>query len=137
MVQLKLLLENTIMAKNLTEKQKEAIGLLSFGTLLEYFDLMLYVHLSVLLNDLFFPKTDPMMAKLLAVTAFCMTFVLRPVGGYVIGRIGDSMGRKFTIIITTSMMAVACLLMGSFPTYQEVGISATIVILFCLVMLIA
>ena len=119
------------MAKKLTRQQKEAIALLSFGTLLEYFDLMLYVHLSVLLNDLFFPKTDPMMAKLLGATAFCMTFVLRPVGGYVIGRIGDAIGRKSTIYITTFIMAGTCVTMATFPVYEEVGIWATIVILLC------
>ncbi|WP_395476388.1 MFS transporter [Rickettsia endosymbiont of Pantilius tunicatus] len=41
---------------SLTRNQKEAIGLLSIGTFLEYFDLMLYVHMAVLLNDLFFPE---------------------------------------------------------------------------------
>ena len=119
------------MAKGLTRQQKEAIALLSFGTLLEYFDLMLYVHLSVLLNDLFFPKTDPMMAKLLAATAFCMTFVLRPVGGYVIGRIGDAIGRKSTIYITTFIMAGTCLTMATLPTYAEIGIWATVALLLC------
>jgi MHS family proline/betaine transporter-like MFS transporter len=119
------------MATKLTRQQKEAIALLSFGTLLEYFDLMLYVHLSVLLNDLFFPKTDPMMAKLLAATAFCMTFVLRPVGGYVIGKVGDAIGRKSTILITTFIMAGACLTMALFPTYAEVGMWATVAILLC------
>jgi len=104
------------MAIKLTRQQKEAITLLSFGTLLEYFDLMLYVHLSVLLNDLFFPKTDPMIAKLLAATAFCMTFV----GGYVIGSIGDAIGRKTTIYITTFIMA-------TLPTYEEIGIWTTVV----------
>ncbi len=119
------------MTTKLTRAQKEAIFLLSIGTLLEYFDLMLYIHLSTLLNDLFFPKTDPMIAKLLGATAFCMTFVLGPVGGYVIGKIGDTIGRKYTILITTSMMASACLLMALFPTYAEIGIWATVVILLC------
>ena len=119
------------MAIKLTRTQKEAIFLLSIGTLLEYFDLMLYVHLSTILNDLFFPKTDPIMAKLLAVTAFCMTFVLRPVGGYVIGRIGDTIGRKHTVLITTFLMAGSCLTIAIFPTYAEVGIWATVAILLC------
>jgi len=44
--------------QQLTKEQKEAIGILSVGTFLEYFDLMLYVHMSVLLNELFFPKPD-------------------------------------------------------------------------------
>ena len=119
------------MATKLTRAQKEAVFLLSIGTLLEYFDLMLYIHLSTILNDLFFPKTDPMMAKILGATAFCMTFVLRPVGGYIIGRIGDTTGRKHTVLITTFLMAGSCLTMAMFPTYAEVGIWATVAILLC------
>ncbi|WP_341758823.1 hypothetical protein [Candidatus Tisiphia endosymbiont of Ditula angustiorana] len=47
---------------SLTKEQKEAVGLLSIGTFLEYFDLMLYVHLAVLLNDLFFPPYEDIAA---------------------------------------------------------------------------
>jgi len=78
----------------LTGYQKEAIAIISLGTFLEYFDLMLYVHMSVLLNDLFFPKTDPTVAKIIGATAFCLTYVLRPVTGMVIGRIGDVVGEN-------------------------------------------
>lgn len=60
--------------KNLRKEQKEAIGLLSVGTFLEYFDLMLYVHMAVLLNELFFPKQDQSAAYLLSAFAFCSTF---------------------------------------------------------------
>ena len=104
----------------------EAIGLLSFGTFLEYFDLMLYMHMSVLLNDLFFPKSDPTTAKLLAATAFCSTYVIRPIGGFIIGRIGDIMGRKFTIMLTTFVMAISCLIIAGTPTYEEIGLTASI-----------
>ena len=61
--------------KKLTRKQKEAVGLLSVGTFLEYFDLMLYVHMAVLLNELFFPKTDPFTASLLSAFSFCSILV--------------------------------------------------------------
>ena len=50
---------NKKIQNSLNRTQKEAICLLSIGTFLEYFDLMLYVHLAVLLNDLFFPQSDP------------------------------------------------------------------------------
>jgi len=60
---------------SLNREQKQAIGLLQVGTFLEYFDLMLYVHMAVLLNELFFPKTDPHTASLLAAAAFSITFV--------------------------------------------------------------
>ena len=70
--------------RNLTKEQKQAVGLLSIGTFLEYFDLMLYVHMAVLLNELFFPKTDPHTASLLTALAFCSTFVLRPIGALIL-----------------------------------------------------
>ena len=57
----------------LSRNQKEAIGLLQIGTFLEYFDLMLYVHMAVLLNELFFPIVDPHTASLIAAIAFCST----------------------------------------------------------------
>ena len=120
--------------KKLSKQQKEAVGLLSIGTFLEYLDFMLYIHLSVLLNDLFFPKTDPTTAKLLAATAFCLTYVLRPLGGFIIGKIGDTAGRKFTITLTTFIMAFACVIMATAKTYEEVGIKATIVIMVCRVL---
>lgn len=70
------------------------------GTFLEYFDLMLYIHMAVLLNDLFFPKSDPTTTYLLTALAFSSTYLLRPIGGFIIGKIGDAMGRKATIILT-------------------------------------
>lgn len=92
----------------LTRQQKEAIGLLSIGTFLEYFDLMLYVHMAVLLNDLFFPQTNPFTVQLLAATTFCLTYILRPVGGAAIGWIGDNIGRKNTIIMTPHNVIMLC-----------------------------
>ena len=60
---------------SLEKETKEAVGLLSMGTFLEYFDLMLYVHMAVLLNELFFPKTtDPHTASLRNAFAFCSTY---------------------------------------------------------------
>ena len=117
--------------KNLTRQQKEAVALLSIGTLLEYFDLMLYVHMSVLLNNLFFPQSNPTTAQLLGVTAFCLTYILRPVGGFFIGRVGDIIGRKFTLIITTFTMAISCIIMANLQPYSKIGITATIIVMLC------
>ncbi|MBY0581250.1 MAG: MFS transporter [Rickettsiales bacterium] len=114
-----------------TRYQKEAIGLLSIGTFLEYFDLMLYVHMAVLLNDLFFPKTDPLTAKLLGAFALSVTFFFRPVGAIVIGKIGDYIGRKNTIIITTFIMGLSCFIMANMRTYAEIGITASIGVIMC------
>ena len=119
------------MSTSLTREQKEAVGLLSIGTFLEYFDLMLYVHMAVLLNELFFPKTDPHTASLLSAFAFCSTFVLRPIGALIFGYIGDKVGRKQTVVLTTAMMAFSCILMANLPTYAQIGISASFIITVC------
>jgi len=117
--------------RSLTREQRQAVGLLSIGTFLEYFDLMLYVHMALLLNELFFPKTDPHTASLLAALAFCSTFVLRPIGALVFGYIGDHIGRRITVIITTMMMALSCFIMANLPTYAQIGVSATWIVTIC------
>ena len=116
---------------SLSRQQKEAISLLQIGTFLEYFDLMLYVHMAVLLNELFFPKTDPHTAALLTAFAFCSTYVLRPFGALIFGYIGDNIGRKTTVIITTMMMSISCMIMANLPTYAEIGISAAWIVTIC------
>lgn len=117
--------------QSLTKKQKKAIGLLSIGTFLEYFDLMLYVHMAVLLNELFFPKADPHTTAIYSAAAFCSTYVLRPFGAIIFGWIGDNIGRKATVVITTFMMAFSCFVMAIIPTYAEVGLMATILVTVC------
>lgn len=116
---------------SLNRKQKEAIGLLQIGTFLEYFDLMLYIHMAVLLNELFFPKTDPHTAAILSAFAFCSTYVMRPIGALIFGWLGDNIGRKSTIIVTTLMMSVSCIIMANLPTYAQVGISAAWIMTIC------
>ncbi|MCX7337949.1 MAG: MFS transporter [Alphaproteobacteria bacterium] len=115
----------------LTREQKEAIGLLQIGTFLEYFDFMLYVHMAVLLNELFFPPTDPHTASLLTALAFCSTWVFRPFGALIFGYIGDNIGRKTTVIITTVMMAISCIVMANLPTYAQIGIGAAWIVTIC------
>ncbi|WP_425364633.1 MFS transporter [Candidatus Tisiphia endosymbiont of Mystacides longicornis] len=116
---------------NLTNKQKKAVLLLSIGTFLEYFDLMLYIHMMVVLNELFFPKYDPHAAQLLLSFTFCATYLLRPIGALIFGWIGDNVGRKSTVIITTFMMAISCLIIANLPTYAEIGITAAVIVSIC------
>jgi len=117
--------------QSLTREQKEAVGLLSIGTFLEYFDLMLYVHMAVLLNELFFPKTDPFTASLLSAFAFCSVFVLRPFGALIFGYIGDKIVRKATVVITTFLMSISCIIMATLPTYEQIGITAAWLVTVC------
>ena len=116
---------------SISREQKKSIALLQVGTFLEYYDLMLYVHMAVLLNELFFPQTDPHTASLITAFAFCITFIFRPIGALIFGWIGDHVGRKSTIIITTVMMAASCIVMANLPTYAQIGITATCLVIVC------
>lgn len=117
--------------QSLTSEQKAAIGLLSIGTFLEYFDLMLYVHMAVLLNELFFPKTDQFTASLLSAFAFCSSYILRPFAALIFGYIGDNIGRKATVVITTFLMSFSCIVMANLPTYSQIGITAAWIVTIC------
>lgn len=115
----------------LPKEKKEAAALLSLGTFLEYFDLMLYVHMAVLINELFFPPTDPHSALLISALAFCSSYILRPFGAMIFGYIGDQFGRKITVIITTFIMAFVCFVMAIVPTYAKIGIAAAWIVTIC------
>jgi len=114
--------------KNLSREQKQAIGLLSIGTFLEYFDLMLYVHMAVLLNKIFFSPDNPYSVKILSAFAYCSTFVFRPFGALLFGWIGDKIGRKPVILIATFLMACTCIGMAILPSYAEIGFAATVLV---------
>ncbi len=115
----------------LDRNTREAVGLLQIGTFLEYFDLMLYVHMAVVLNDLFFPKSDPFTAQLLTAFAFSSTFVFKPFGALLFGYIGDQIGRKATVVITMTIMSVTCFVMATLPTYAQIGVTASVGITIC------
>ncbi|MFV9890233.1 MFS transporter [Rickettsia conorii] len=126
------MMKNQQEARELTVRQRmEAVGLLSVGTFLEYFDLMIYVHMAVVINELFFPKANPETTTLYAAAAFCSTFVFRPVGALIFGWIGDHIGRKVTVVITTFMMSIACIIMATLPIYAQIGITATVIMTIC------
>ncbi|BFD46319.1 MAG: MFS transporter [Rickettsia endosymbiont of Sergentomyia squamirostris] len=116
---------------HLTKEQKQAVGLLSIGTFLEYFDLLLYVHMAAFLNELFFEPTDPYTTSLMTAFAFCSTYVFRPIGALIFGWLGDNIGRKSTVIITTFMMAASCLVMANLPTYAQIGSVAAWIVTIC------
>ena len=119
---------------SLNEQQREAVGILQIGTFLEYFDLMLYVHMAVVLNELFFPESDPQVKKLITSITFCTPFIFRPIGALIFGYIGDVVGRKATVIATTSLMALSCVVMANLPTYAQIGVAASWGITICRIM---
>lgn len=115
----------------LTREQKEAVGILSVGTFFEQFDIMLYIHMAVLLNELFFPQTDQNVSSLLSAFTFSSTFIFIPIGAYIFGILGDTVGRKSTVVLTTLLTALSCLTIAFLPTYSEIGIKASIIMIAC------
>lgn len=117
-----------------TELRKEGkmpVALLSTGTFMEYFDLMLYVHMGVLLNELFYDTSDSRNLAILSAIGITITFGFRPLGAYVFGKLGDHYGRKIVLWITTFLMSLACLTMFFLPTYAQIGFTATIIMTIC------
>ena len=119
---------------SLTRHQKTSIILLQLGTFLEYFDLMLFLHMGIILNETFFPHTDKHTANLLSASAFCSIYILRPFGALIFGYIGDSIGRQKVIVLTTLLMAVSCIVMANLPTYAQIGIAASWIVTLCRMM---
>ncbi|QEK39353.1 MFS transporter [Candidatus Sneabacter namystus] len=113
--------------------QKEAVAMISVGTLLEYFDLMLYVHIAGLVEECFFPK-DISGMWILSNLTMCSTFLFRPLGSVLFGWIGDHLGRKFTIFWTTIITSIACATTAFLPGYNKFGLLATYILTGCRVL---
>ncbi|AFC73272.1 Proline/betaine transporter [Rickettsia montanensis str. OSU 85-930] len=70
--------------------------------------------MAVLLNELFFPEADARAASLYSAIAYCATYVFRPIGALIFGWIGDTIGCKATVIITTFLISLCCLIMANY-----------------------
>lgn len=100
-----------------------------FGAVLEWYDFILYGVLSALVfNKIFFPHEDPRVGTLLAFSTFAIGFLARPIGGYVLGRLGDRIGRKPVLIITMVIIGISTGLMGCMPTYANIGVWAAVLL---------
>ncbi len=100
------------------------------GTTVEWYDFFLYGTVtSLVFNKLFFPQFDPVVGTLLAYVTFAIGFVARPIGAVVFGHYGDRLGRKRMLVLTLLIMGVATFLIGLLPTYGQIGVSATILLL--------
>lgn len=111
-----------------TSKEKEVVTILSIGTFLEYFDLYLYLHFASVLNKLFFAPTDQYSSFLLTSFAYCSSYIFRPIAAIVFGYIGDKYGRKYIIRITLFMMGLSCFGIFMLPTYDDIGVWASVMI---------
>lgn len=109
-------------------KGRQAVTAAVVGNLLEWYDFAVYGYLATVLARQFFPAGDELTALLSTFAAFGIGFVVRPLGGIVIGRLGDVKGRKAALMLTIFLMAAGTVLIGLIPTYQSIGVLAPILL---------
>jgi MFS family permease len=96
----------------------------ALGTVFEWYDFFLYGILAALLGKLFFPADNPTAATLASLAAFGAGFGVRPLGALLFGWFGDKVGRKYTFLITITLMGGATAAIGFLPTYANAGLWA-------------
>lgn len=102
------------------------------GTTIEFFDFYIYATAAVLVfPTLFFPAGDATTATLQSLATFALAFFARPIGSALFGHYGDRIGRKATLVAALMTMGVSTVCIGLLPTYESIGIAATILLCLC------
>lgn len=96
----------------------------SLGTIFEWYDFFVYGILATLIGKLFFPSDNPTAATLASLAIFGAGFGVRPLGAIVFGYLGDRIGRKYTFLVTISLMGGATAAIGFLPTFATAGVWA-------------
>lgn len=110
-------------------KQQRIMVLASgVGTVIEWYDYMVYAFLAITISSLFFATDQPGVALLSALAVFGVTFLFRPLGGIIFGHIADRYGRRPSLLISVVGMAATSTLIGLLPTYAAIGIFAPILL---------
>jgi len=99
------------------------------GNVLEWFDFAVYGFFAVIIGKLFFPEADPVAQVIAAFGVFAVGLLMRPIGGVLLGHIGDKYGRHKAMLISVAAMAIPTFLVGSLPTYATLGLAAPIILL--------
>lgn len=115
-----------------TKNARRAAAASYFGGALEYYDFYIFGTAAALVFDeVFFPSSDPIMGKLLALSAFGMAYLVRPLGAILFGHLGDVLGRKKTLVWMLMVMGTGTFAVGLIPSYAQIGIWAPIILLLC------
>ena len=104
------------------------------GNVIEWYDFYIFGSLAAILSVKFFEKSHPVAALLSTIALFTAGFLVRPLGAFVFGWLGDRVGRKYTFLLTLVGMALGTGAIGLIPTFEQIGLAAAI-ILFCLRMI--
>ncbi len=98
------------------------------GNVIEWYDFYIFGSLAAILAAKFFEKTHPVAAFLSTVAIFSVGFLIRPLGAFLFGWLGDKVGRKYTFLVTLSGMGISTALIGVVPSYASIGVLAAIIL---------
>ena len=107
-----------------------AIAAAVAGNAIEFFDFLAYSFYSVYIGRAFFPTRDEFFSLLLSLATFGVGFVMRPLGGFVIGSFADRAGRRPAMVLTISLMTVGTMGVALTPSYATIGVAAPIILVF-------
>lgn len=114
-------------------KQRRRVAVATFvGSTVEWYDFFIYgAAAALVLNKLYFPEFDETVGTLLAFVTFAVGWLARPLGGVIAGHYGDRLGRKKMLVLTMLCMGSATFLIGLLPTYAQIGMTASLLLLLC------
>ncbi|WP_327668048.1 MULTISPECIES: MFS transporter [unclassified Streptomyces] len=110
---------------------RKAIVASMIGNAIEWFDYGIYGYLAPVFAVVFFPKSDQTAALLSTYAVLAVSFLIRPLGGLVMGRHGDRRGRKFVLSFTILLMSGGTFAIGVLPGYAVIGVAAPALLLAC------
>nr|WP_221333580.1 MFS transporter [Nocardia transvalensis] len=101
----------------------------SIGNLVEWYDWYVYAAFSVYFAKTFFPKGDSTAQLLSTAAVFAVGFLMRPIGGWALGRYADRFGRRSALTLSVTVMAAGSLLIAVTPGHQTIGLAAPAILL--------
>ncbi|MGO3886455.1 MAG: MFS transporter [Mycetocola sp.] len=108
---------------------RKAVAGTVVGNLMEWYDVGVYGYLAVIMGRVFLSDADAGVQNLFSLGVFAVTFVARPLGGIILGQLGDRLGRQKVLAFTLIMMAASTLLIGVLPGFTVIGIWAPILLI--------
>ena len=121
-------------ARPMTAEERRVIVASSLGTVFEWYDFYLAGSLAANINANFFSGVNETAGFIFVLLSFAAGFAVRPFGALVFGRLGDLIGRKYTFLVTMTLMGVATFIVGLLPNYNAIGILAPIAFIICRLM---
>src|SRR5213594_4366467 len=116
------------MAAQIPKNFRRVVAAAAGGNVIEWYDFYIFGSLATILSVKFFDKSHPVAALLSTIALFTAGFLVRPLGAFVFGWLGDRVGRKYTFIMTLTGMGLATALIGFVPTYQSIGLAAAFIL---------